>query len=141
MTLIHKNVTKAYKKADQNVPDVITSVDKKVAERLGLHDRIEASANKDSFIAMKDHKPGFMNNPTCRLVNPSKSEIGIFSKQILDGINKKVIPATQVNQWKSTSNVIQWYDISLKPLQKKTSMPSSPSTCATSIRQSQGNSL
>ena len=78
-----KNVTKAHKKADQNVPDVITSVDKKVAERLGLDNRIEVSANRDLFIAMKDHKPGFMNNPTCRLVNPSKSEIGIMSKQIL----------------------------------------------------------
>ena len=137
MTHVHKNVTKAYKKADQNVPDVIISVDKKVAERLGLDDRIEASANRDSFVAMKDHKPGFMNNPTCRLVNPSKSEIGIISKQISDSINKKVIHATQVNQWKSTSNVIQWF----QAIQKKTSMPSSPSTCVTSIRQSQSNSL
>ena len=109
MTLVDKNVTKGYKKADRNVPDAITSVDKKVAEKLGLDDRIEVSANRDSFITMKDHKPDFMNNPTCRLINPSKSEIGIISKQILDNINKKVIHATQVNQWKSTSNVIQWF--------------------------------
>jgi len=65
---------------------------------------------------MKDHKPDFLNNPTCRLINPSKSEIGIISKQILDNINKKVIHATQVNQWKSTSNVIQWF----KALPEKT---------------------
>ena len=88
MTLVHKNVAKGYKKADWNVPDAITSVDKKVTEKLGLDDRIEVSANTDSFITMKDHKPYFMNNPTCRLINPSKSEIGIISKQILDNINK-----------------------------------------------------
>ena len=137
MTLVHKNVTKGYKKADWNVPDAITSVDKKVAEKLGLDDRIEVSANRDPFLTMKDHKPDFMNNPTCRLINPSKSEIRIISKKILDNINKKVIHATQVNQWKSTSNVIQWF----QAIQKKTSMPSSPSTCVTSIRQSQSNSL
>ena len=68
MTLVHKNVTKGYKKADWNVPDAITSVDKKVAEKLGLDDRIEVSANRDPFLTMKDHKPDFMNNPTCRLI-------------------------------------------------------------------------
>jgi len=109
VTLVHKNVTKAYKKTNQNVPNVITSVDKKVAEKLGLDDRIEVSANRDSFITMKDHKPDFLNNPTCQLINPSKSEIGIISKQILDNINKKVINATKVNQWKSTSNTIEWF--------------------------------
>ena len=31
-----------------------------------------------------NHKPNFENNPTCRLINPSKSEIGRVSKQILD---------------------------------------------------------
>ena len=77
VTLVHKNVTKAYKKTNQNVPNVIASVDKKVAEKVGLDDRIEVSANRDSFITMKDHKPDFLNNPTCRLINPSKSEIRI----------------------------------------------------------------
>ena len=94
MTLVHKNVRKAYKKADQNVLDMITSIDKKVGEKLGLDDRIEVSANRDTFVAMKDHKPDFMKNRTCRLINPSKSEIELIGKQ--DNINKKEIHATQV---------------------------------------------
>ena len=109
LTLVHKNVTKAYKKTNQNVPKVITSDDRKIAQELRLDDRIEVSANRDSFITMKDHKPDFINNPTCRLINPSKSEIGIISKHILDNMNTKVIHATQVNLWKSTSNVIEWF--------------------------------
>jgi len=140
--LVHKNVTKAYKKTNKNVPNVITSVDKKVAEKLGLDDRIEVSANGDSFITMKDHKPDFLNNPACRLINPNKSDIGIISKQILDHITKNVSYTTQVNQWKSTSNVIQWFKaIPEKTIQPNQSMPSSPSTCATSICQSQSSSL
>ena len=40
---------------------MITFIDKKVAEKLGLDDRIEVAANRDSFVTMKDHKPDFMN--------------------------------------------------------------------------------
>ena len=110
MRLLNKNVTKAYKKTDGNVPDAITTKDKQIAEKLGLDDRIDVSAHRDSYITMKDHKPDFANNPACRLINPSKTEIGIISKHLLDGINSKIIQATKVNLWKSTSNVIKWFN-------------------------------
>ena len=87
----------------------ISSKDKQIAQTLKLDDRIEVSACRDSFITLKDHKPDFKNNPTCRLLNPSKSEIGIVSKNILDNINTKVIQATKVNLWRSTSNAIEWF--------------------------------
>ena len=109
ITLVNKNVTKSYKKADHNVPKVISFEGKKIAENLGLDDRIETSACRDSFKTMKDHKPDFLNNPTCRLINPSKSEIGIISKHMLDDINTKILQATKVNLWKSTSNAIEWF--------------------------------
>ena len=37
----------------------------------------------EAHITVKDHKEDFRNNVQCRLVNPTKSEIGIASKQIL----------------------------------------------------------
>ena len=91
------------------VPDMITLKDKTIAEKLELDDRVEISASRDSFITLKDHKPDFINNPTCRLINPSKSEIGIISKNILDCINKEIIQATKLNMWKSTNNTIEWF--------------------------------
>ena len=109
VTLVDKNVTKTYKKTNPNVPDMITLKDKKIAEKLKLDDRVEVSASRASFITLKDHKPDFVNNPTCRLINPSKSEIGIISKNILEHINKEIIQATKVNLWKSTSNTIEWF--------------------------------
>ena len=109
VTLVNKNVTKTYKKTNPNVPDIITLEDKQIAEKIELEDRIEVSASRDSFITLKDHKPDFINNPTCRLINPSKSEIGIISKNILDRINKEVIQVTKVNLWKSTNNTIEWF--------------------------------
>ena len=110
MRLLNKNVTKAYKKTDLNVPYVIATKDKQIAKKLGLDDRIEVSARRDSYIIMKDHKPDFVNNPVCRLINPSKTEIGAISKHLLDDISSKIIQATKVNLWRSTSNVIKWFN-------------------------------
>ena len=59
---------------------------------------------------MKDHKPNFANNPTCRLINPAKSEISKISKQILDRINKKTNENTGTNQWKNTAAVLKWFN-------------------------------
>ena len=102
MTLVNKNVTKRYKKTNPKVPDMNTLKDKIIAEKLELANRIEASAPRYSFITLKDHKFDFINNPTCRLINPCKSEIGIISRNILDRINHEITQATKVNGWKST---------------------------------------
>ena len=101
-------MTKAYKKRNKRSPDCFTAVDKKIAESLKLEDRIEVSASRDAFITLKDQKPDFINNPTCRLINPTKSEIGIISKHILDNINKEIIKVKKANLWRSTPNVIEW---------------------------------
>ena len=57
----------------------------------------------------KDHKKGFPNNSSFRLINPSKSDIGRISKKILDKINQGVIQETKVDQWKNTNTVIAWF--------------------------------
>ena len=38
---------------------------------------------------LKDHKENFLNNPTVRLKNPAKNELGRISKARLDNINKR----------------------------------------------------
>lgn len=108
MTLLIKNVTKSYK-TDHNVPNVIATKDKQITEKLGLDNQIDMSAHRDSFITMKDRKPDVNNNQTCRLINPSKSEIGIFGKHLLDGINSKMINVSKVNLWRGTSSATEWF--------------------------------
>ena len=56
--------------------------------------RTEKIAKQQAFIALKDHKDNFANHPTCRLINPAKSELGKVSKQILDNINSKIRKTT-----------------------------------------------
>ena len=45
-----------------------------------------------------------------RLINPSKSDIGRISKQILDKINLKLISDTKINQWKNSASVIECFN-------------------------------
>ena len=107
--LLQKNITKDYKKADAEIVKDITKADKKVAAELELDDRIYCTSERQSFITLKDHKPTFQNNPSCRLINPSKSEIGKISKKILEKIVSEVRVKTKFNQWKNTHAVINWF--------------------------------
>ena len=67
------------------------------------------NGKNDAFITLKDHKPNFQNNPKTRLINPAKNEMGRISKSILDKINKELKASLQINQWKNTNEVIQWF--------------------------------
>ena len=63
----------------------------------------------EAYFTIKDHNNEFPNKIPYRLINPSKSNIGKTSKAILDTINKNVVRSTEINQWKNTSNVLDWY--------------------------------
>ena len=107
--LVKDNTTARYTRTN---PDVVQEINKKaklIAKQLKLDDRIEILAEKPAFITIKDHKENFPNHIKCRLINPTKSEIGIISKAKLDKINTSLIKATGVHQWKSTQDVIQWF--------------------------------
>ena len=61
----------------------------------------------ECYITDKDHKEDFPHKISCRLINPSKSDIGKLSKIILDKINSDVPSSVQVNQWKNSQAVIE----------------------------------
>ena len=62
----------------------------------------------ESYITLKDQKPGFPDKKTCRLINRPKTDIGKISKSISNKINQPVLIATKVNQWKTTSSTLDW---------------------------------
>ena len=82
MELLNKNVHKEYKKSSEETALSNEKADLKVAEKLEISDRIHKTAKKDSFVTLKDHKAGFRSNPQCRLLNPTKPELGKVSKKI-----------------------------------------------------------
>ena len=107
--LLEENITKTYKKSNNTSTRSTNLGNKKIATKLELADRINRTAENEAFLTLKDHKPNFRNKPTCRLINPSKSEIGIISKQKLENINNTVRQTLQLNQWKNTNDVIEWF--------------------------------
>ena len=94
-----------------------TILDAEIARKLELEDRIYKTSKKEAYITLKDHKPNFNNKPTCRLINPTKPEIGKISKQILARAVSIVRNQTQLNQWKDADSVIERFcDIQDKKL-------------------------
>ena len=106
---LENNITKDYKKADKKVVKNITKGDQKIAAKLEIDDRVRVTSKRDSYITVKDHKPQFMNNPKFRLLNPTKAELGMFSKQMLEQIIMAVKSISQLLQWKNTDSVIHWF--------------------------------
>ena len=43
------------------------------------------------------------------MLNPAKSKIGLISKQLLEDITSAVKLKLQINQWRQTANVIDWF--------------------------------
>ena len=73
---------------------------------------METNEEGNSFIIIKDHKENFDNHSTispARLINPAKNELGRIRKLILDKINKKISQKFELNQWKNTDVVIDWF--------------------------------
>ena len=44
----------------------------------------------ESYIIIKDHEEDFPQKISCRLINPSKSDIGKISKHILEITNQQI---------------------------------------------------
>ena len=66
-------------------------------------------SKNSSFTTLKDHKDNFLNNLTVRLLNPAKNELGRIRKAILDNINKHLCNSLNINQYKNTASVIEWF--------------------------------
>ena len=88
--LLQDNINPSYEKTDPNTAKKINNEAKAIAKKLKLENRIETLTKKEAFITFKDHKPNFINNPKCRLINPAKSNIGKVSKKLLDAINSEI---------------------------------------------------
>ena len=107
--LLNNNITKDYKTATDTTVDDITKKDKEIATKLEIDDRVYCTSKRESFITLKDHKPNHMNNPKFRVLNPCKSELGKVSKQMLTKIVFDVKNKSQLQQWKNTDSVINWF--------------------------------
>ena len=71
--------------------------------------RMDINGESNCFITLKYHKENFQNNPSVRLINPAKNELGRLSKFIIQAISKELRHKFNLNQWKNTEDVIDWF--------------------------------
>ena len=106
--LLTKNITKDYKKVNKNCVNDITTEAKEIACCLEIDDRVTKMPEREAYITFKDHKPNFVNNPACRLINPTKSEIGkIICAQAVKPSTTNYRKHTQVNKYATVKYIIK----------------------------------
>ena len=103
------NITKSYNKLTDRLEKAINMEAKNITKKIQLSDRIECLAKTPAFVTLKDHKDNSQSSLPCRLINPSKSELGKISKSIFKNINQYLIKLLCVNQWKKLASVIEWF--------------------------------
>ena len=107
--LLNNAITTSYKKVSKKTQDQINNQGKNILKNKEVIKRMFVNGKQNCFITLKDHKPNFQNNPTVRLLNPAKNELGRISKTILDKINVNLRNSLHLNQWKNTQEVIDWF--------------------------------
>ena len=100
--LLKENITANYKKCDSNAVEIIHKEAQETINNLKIPSKIPKLQQQDAFITLKDHKPGFPNKLKCRVINPSKTNIGQVAKKILDRLINRMRYIMKLNQWKNT---------------------------------------
>ena len=75
-----------------------------------MADRICITTEREDFATLKDHKDNFRIKPTCRLINPCKTETGRIIKQVLENTVTDVKDKTKFNHWRSTKDVTTGFE-------------------------------
>ena len=107
--LLQKDIRKNYRKAASKDIEETVKEQQKIVSDLELDDRVFASAERNAYVTLKDHKDHFEEDPKVRLINPTKPEIGKISKEILSRIVQEVREKTNLKSWKNTDSVINWF--------------------------------
>ena len=108
--LLNENITKEYRKSDNSNTANINRQTKLHAESLLIDDRMEKLAERTAFISIKDHKANFPNNIQCRLINPTRNNLGQVTQQIMRKIVKTIKECTNLNLWMGTHEALKWFN-------------------------------
>ena len=105
--ILNNKVSSAYKLSNKNT---INKINDETYNLIKLHKVKGKLQHKQAFITIKDHKKNLPNKTEYRLLNSTKSFLAkYFSKNLIDKVNLTIRKKSQLNQWKNTNNVINWF--------------------------------
>ena len=107
--ILNKKIMDNYKIDKDNTKDQINKETGNFACKLHIYDRLGKFQKRDAYILFKDHKPNFINKLQTKLINPSKTESGKISKNIIQNIVTNVREASYSNLWRNSLDTIEWF--------------------------------
>ena len=107
--ILKNKITDNYKIDYNNTIDQINKDTCSFACKLHIEDRLGKLKKKDAYILFKDHKPNFENKLQSILINPSKTELGKVSKNIIQNIVTNVKKVNHSNLWGNSYDTIEWF--------------------------------
>ena len=99
-----------YKKTNSKIKEKINKNGKEILKILKFWkkepgNQLHINRKNNGFFTFKEDKENFQNNPTVRLINSAKNEIGRISKFIYYSLIRQL----KVKQWRNTQNFIDWF--------------------------------
>ena len=107
--LLLENITKEYEKTTKSMVDNNDKKSADLARKINQEDRMETYTMSEAYLTVKDHKETFPSRVPCCLINPAKGDVGKVSCRILQNVNAEIRRKTKLEQWRSTSDALQWY--------------------------------
>ena len=108
--LVSNSINQNYRKAEDNISHAIATECRNLSKKLNIENHLSSTKLNPAFITIKDHKENFTNNTKCRLINPTKPKICKVNKNIVDKMNISIRCRADVNQWRSTKEVIRRFN-------------------------------
>ena len=71
-------------------------------------DRLGKIKEKSAYILFKDHKRNFLDKKQARLINPTKTEQGFISEDLIQRITSRLPSGHKYNLWKNSMDTIDW---------------------------------
>ena len=82
--ILHNEITEMYKIDKKDTVNKINKDTARFANKLNIKDkRGKLNEKKNAYIFFKDHKRNFDNHKQARLINPTKTELGLVAKNVI----------------------------------------------------------
>ena len=108
--LVNNSIAQNYRKAEDNISYAIATEFPSQSRKHKIKINLTSTKLNPAFITIMDHKENFTNNTKCLLIIPFRPEIGKVSKNIVYKVNTSIRCKADVDQWRSTKEVIRWFN-------------------------------
>ena len=107
--ILYNKITESYKIDHSDTTTLINRDTAKFVTKLQIVDRLGKIEEKCAYILFIDHKQNFQYKKQARLINPTKTELGLVSKDLIQRITSRLLSGPKYNLWKNSMDIIDWF--------------------------------